>query len=390
MTTCPDIAIVGGGPGGLMLARLLQMRGIMPILFERDADADERPQGGSLDLHPKTGQRAMRLAGLESEFLAAARPEDQGDRLYDADGALLFDRDGSGDDRPEIDRTTLRRILLHSLTPGAIRWASRVEAITPREDGRYDVATDRAVAPFDIVVGADGAWSRVRSLLSDVRPAYEGVTFVELGFDVRRHPDVDALVGGGKMFAVGNDRLLVAQRNGQGCIRGYAALRAPEAAARAIAEMPPERIRSETLDAFAGWAPRLLSLIESGDILAVRSLYALPIGHCWATQPGLTLLGDAAHLMSPFAGEGVNLALADAADLADALTSGHGWPAVQRYEIAMRERAIPAAQDAAEGLRASVSPNGIASVLEHYKSRMQNPVRNTDAMNRPPQYTSQA
>jgi 2-polyprenyl-6-methoxyphenol hydroxylase-like FAD-dependent oxidoreductase len=67
------IAIIGAGPGGLMLARLLQSRGIKPVVFERDAHADERPQGGSLDLHEDTGQYAVRRAGLEQEFAAAAR-----------------------------------------------------------------------------------------------------------------------------------------------------------------------------------------------------------------------------------------------------------------------------------------------------------------------------
>jgi 2-polyprenyl-6-methoxyphenol hydroxylase-like FAD-dependent oxidoreductase len=128
------VGIVGGGPGGLMLARLLQLGGADVTVFERDAHAGERPQGGSLDLHAETGQRAMRLAGLEAEFVAAARPEDQGDRLYDADGTLLFDRDGAEDDRPEIDRTELRRILLSSLAPGTVRWGAKVEAVKP-DDG---------------------------------------------------------------------------------------------------------------------------------------------------------------------------------------------------------------------------------------------------------------
>ena len=76
--TMDRIAIIGGGPGGLMLARLLQLRGLSPVVFERDAHAEERPQGGSLDLHGETGQRAMRLARLEAEFAAAARPENGG------------------------------------------------------------------------------------------------------------------------------------------------------------------------------------------------------------------------------------------------------------------------------------------------------------------------
>lgn len=370
MTSKPQIAIIGGGPGGLMLARLLLLRGFEPVVFERDRHAGDRPQGGSLDLHGDTGQRAMQLAGLEKEFSAAARPEDQGDRLYDQNGTLLFDRDGAGDDRPEIDRTALRQILLDSLPPGIVRWGSKVEAVTPRAEGGCDVFAGGAAERFDVVIGADGAWSRVRPLLTEAVPLYEGATLVELGFDAKRHITVDALVGGGKMFAVGDNRVLIAQRNGHGHIRGYAGLRLPEKTAREWTAESPERIRNMLLDAFADWAPSLTYLIESGDFIAVRPLYALPIGHSWRSRPSLTLLGDAAHLMSPFSGEGVNLALADAADLAEALASAEGWKAVTACEAAITERARPAAEGAAGGLNSSISSGGVAAVLAHYRERV--------------------
>ncbi len=366
--TMDRIAIVGGGPGGLMLARLLQLRGLSPVVFERDADAGERPQGGSLDLHGETGQRALRLADLEAEFAEAARPEHQGDRLYDVDGNLLYDRDEAGDDRPEIDRTALRQILLDSLAPGTVQWGSRITRIAPDGEG-WEVVGDGLRERFDLVVGADGAWSCVRPLLSDAVPAYEGVTLVEMGFDTSRHPAIDALTGSGKMFAIGNNRALITQRNGLGHIRGGAGARVTEAVAREWRALPPEQLRVVLRRAFAGWAPSLTAVIETGDFIATRPLYALPIGHRWAHRPGLTLLGDAAHLMSPFSGEGVNLALADAADLADALTSGFGWPAIARFEDEMSSRAEIAAEGAVQGLNSAFSSHGVTPVLEHYRER---------------------
>lgn len=369
MTIDPRIAIIGSGPGGLMLARLLHLRGLAPVVFERDAHAGERPQGGSLDLHAETGQHAMRAAGLEAAFHAEARAEDQGDRLYDADATLLFDRDGHGDDRPEIDRSALRRILLESLPDGMVRWGSKVEAIALGDSG-HAVVTAAGSQSFDVVVGADGGWSRVRALLGGAQPRYEGAVFVELGFDRQRHPQVDALVGAGKMFAVGDDRMLIGQRNGHNHIRGYAGWRIDEADARALGAMPPEAVRAATLAVYEEWSPVLRDLIVSADLLGVRPLNALPIGHRWPGVAGVTLLGDAAHLMSPFAGEGVNLALADAVDLAEALTSGGGWPAVERYEAAMVARAVPAAEEAAQGLATVLSRAGAAPVLDHYRRRI--------------------
>lgn len=84
----------------------------------------------------------------------------------------------------------------------------------------------------------------------------------------------------------------------------------------------------------------------------------------------MPLLDDAAHLILPFSGKGGNLALADAADLADALTSNEAWNAIAAYEAAIIERAITAAEVAAHGLSGAVSSHRTAPVLEHYRERV--------------------
>lgn len=361
------IAILGGGSAGLMLARLLQLQGRSVTLFERDAHAAERPQGGSLDLHADTGQRALRCAGLQAAFDAVARPEDQGHRLFDADGMLLHDHAGGAGDRPEIDRSALRDLLIASLQPGTVRWGSPVTACRPGKDG-VQVESAGELTSFDLVVGAEGAWSPTRRLLTEAVPTYEGVVLVEIGYDANQCPEVDALTGRGKMFAVGDNQALITQRNGGRHLRAYAGLRLGEAEARAWTTWEAPQLRHSLRSAFAGWSAVLQPILESGDILAVRPIYGLPAHFRWESRPGVTLIGDAAHLMSPFAGLGVNLALADAVDLAEAIASGEGWPAITAFETAMMTRAAQAARDSAEGLRSIFSSLGAQPVLDHFRA----------------------
>jgi 2-polyprenyl-6-methoxyphenol hydroxylase-like FAD-dependent oxidoreductase len=171
------VGIVGGGPGGLTLARILATRGVASTVFELDEHPLARPQGGSLDLHAESGLLALREAGLEAQFEALARYDYQYDAIYDHLGTLHFERSEAGEGgRPEIDRTQLRSILLDSLPKEAIRWGSKVSAVEPLANGRYRVANEGgALGDFDLVVGADGAWSRARQLVSREKPGYTGI-----------------------------------------------------------------------------------------------------------------------------------------------------------------------------------------------------------------------
>ncbi len=373
------VAIIGGGPGGLMLARVLQTRGVAATVFEREGALTERSQGGTLDMHPETGQFALKLAGLEAEFRRVARPEDQGFRIYDPAGTLHFAEDGGGGwDRPEVDRVELRRLLLDSLAPGVVRWGHKLRAIEPRGDGTHEVAFGNGESGrYDLVVGADGGRSRVRPLVSAATPSYSGITFVELNLDDAdaRHPAVAAVVGRGLMFALGGGKTLVGQRNGHGRICVYAVLTAAEDwVAAHVDPARPAAVKATLLAYFAGWAPELLALIrEAGDRVAPWSIRALPVGHRWAPRPGVTLIGDAAHLMPP-AGEGANLALRDAADLAVALADSRpaDWPAaVAAHEAIMFDRAAEAAAGAAAMLRDVFGPDGLDHMLQHSREHHQ-------------------
>ncbi len=365
------VTIIGAGLGGLTLARVLHVHGIPAEVYEAEPSPMARMQGGMLDIHDYNGQIAVEAAGLMPEFRGLVLEGRQAMRIVHFDGTVLADQpdDGTGG-RPEVQRGELRQMLLDALPAGTVHWGHKVTGARTLGDGRHEVTfADGSSVGTDLLVGADGAWSKVRPLLTGATPEYVGEAFVEIYlFDAdTRHPVAAKAVGGGSMMAPARHQGIFAHRERGDTLHTYVSLTRPLDWFDTIDFTDPAAATARVAAEFDGWAPELTALITDGDTPPVlRPHYTLPVGDRWERVPGVTLVGDAAHLM-PANGEGANLAMLDGAELGLALAanSGDSEAAIAEFEAAMFPRSAKVAAESAEfgALLDGVAQEDIARVL---------------------------
>lgn len=391
--THPRIAIIGGGPAGLTLFITLHRRGIPATVYERELSFNSRAHlGGMLDLGYSSGQRVLRENGLGDAFARHSRPEADAYRLSDAQGNVLSSKDPEQgadprDIRPEIDRSVLRKVMVDAIPPDSIKWGHGLSSVRDLGNGERELTfTNGHTTVVDILVGADGGLaSRVRPLVSAATPIYHGVTAVEFVVqpEIAKRPefaDTVTFIGPGSVFAFGKAQMFLAQVHGDGRIRVYVLFPVPEGWA-----LPQDgaEARRLLLDKFRGWAPPFRQVIEhcDGDQIYLRPMYHLPVGHRWEHVRGVTILGDAAHLMSPFAAAGVNLAMLDAFELglalADAVSNGSSVEereaAVAKWEKERMDAAAEVSGIAKANLEATFGPDSPASGIAAMRIHLEEP-----------------
>lgn len=362
LKTRAKIAIIGGGPSGLCLGQLMHQRNIPFTIYElreKPADSALTQPSGMLDLHEESGLAALRACGLYEQFLPFTNECSQADCVVDKDGNVIFaEDDGSaGSGRPEISRNALSHILLSALPSEAIHWGHKLVSVNRGADD--SILLDfgpKGEVQCDFVVGADGAWSKTRKLLTDVKPQFGGIHIWSLAIVevTKRYPDIAAMVGSGSCSILGLKNGIFSHRGAQDSAGLYVCVSSDdekalpeETTGLSYVELKEKLLNDPTL--FARWGQKTQSLLSTAideeakasgpEAPPSKPLYMLPIGLRWEAKSGVALIGDSAHLMMPWAGEGVNLALWDSLELAKAIEEG--WRKSGDDASAFRETMVP-------------------------------------------------
>lgn len=392
-----QIAVIGGGMGGLLLARLLQMKNIEVKVYERDLNQEVRVQGSPLDLHEDSGIKAIKEVDLLDEFYKNVRPNASKARIVDQEFQIRFDEHGisettstkSSDEkqhslvaiskpRPEIDRSELRNILVYSLEKNTLVWNSQFDSMEKQGNGWKIHFKNGSEAYADLVIAADGANSKVRHYLSEIKPIYSGITMIE-GTIYNAKGNAQKLFEfskGGKVLAFGNEQTIMYGTKGDGSLMFLASSKTPENwVTKSDLDFNDNLKMYEWFkEVYPDWSSEWHELFTSQELYFIpRPQYYFPLNQTWETQENLTMIGDAAHRMPPFAGKGANLALLDALELSENLTSTQFSDiksALSDFEKRMTQRAAEATKETLANAEQLFSTNALEKLVSIFEQSL--------------------
>ena len=376
-----EVAIIGGGPGGLTLARLLQQNGVNVKVYERDADQHFRQQGATLDLHHESGLYALRKCGLMEEFKKNYRPGAERVTIVDNNALIRYtERDNepvtdldNEHARPEIDRGPLRDLLIASLKAGTIIWDAKFVELKRLGEGWNLVFENGTIAYADMVIAADGANTKLRKYITDIQRIYSGATILEgnIYHAAINAPKLWALTNGGKIFAHWNQKTIVLSAKGEGSLSFYTITKEDENWVNSpdIDFTNKDEIFEWFKQRFNDWSDDWNEIFSTNESYFVhRPQYYFPEDQSWQTLSNLTMLGDAAH-QTPPSGDGVNQAMWDAVDMYDSLfleTHNDLQGAIASFEKKMLERTAVATREAIEQTEDMLSENNLQFMLDFF------------------------